>query len=147
MLKPSHEASPLPFRVFGGRRAQPSTPSPLANRFMAECGVLVVQPIGPLRAVDFDAIVLAVDPWSGSLRGLHGLVIQAREFPGWENIAGFIRHVQVTRGHHESVRRVALATDVHVPHLPRELADRFIRAELRRFGQYDIGTAIAWAAD
>lgn len=146
MEKQADETCPRPFRVFGSHRAPAETAGPLAHRFMADCGVLLVQPVGPLRATDFDLIALAVDPWSGSRGTLRGLVVQTREFPGWENVAGFVRHVQVARGHRDSVRRVALATDLHLPDLKPQLTHQLIRAELRRFGQYDLGTAIAWAA-
>jgi hypothetical protein len=118
----------------------------MAHRFIAGHGVLLVQPTGPLRATDFDAIALAIDPWSGTPGNLRGLVVQAGEFPGWENIAGFVRHVQVARGRRDAVRRVALATDAHVPHVKPELTEHFIRAELGRFGHYELGTAISWAA-
>ena len=145
MFKQSSEACPRPFRVFGSRRAQRATVGPLAHRFIAECGVLLVQPAGPLRATDFDMIALAGDPWSEPRGKLRGLVVQTREFPGWENVAGFVRHVHVARGHRDVLGRVALATDVHLPDLKPELADHFIRAERRRFGYYDLGTAIAWS--
>jgi hypothetical protein len=145
MLKASGQANRLPFRVFGDR-PRPAGAKTLAHRFMAEYGVLLIQPAGPLRASDFDAIALATDLWNRRRGELRGLVVQVREFPGWDNVAGFVRHVQFFRDHQDSIRRIALATDVQVPHLRPELADHFIRADLRRFRCHELGEAIAWAS-
>jgi hypothetical protein len=144
MRRYSNEACSSPSRARGGHRAQAATGRTLAHRFIAGYGVLLVQPAGPLRAMDFDAI--AVDPWGEICGNLRGLVVQADEFPGWENLAGFVRHVQVARGHRDAVRRVALATDVDLPHVRPELTNHLIRADLRRFGYFELGTAISWAA-
>lgn len=146
MVKSSAQAMPIPFRVFGDRPRQAVTGVTLAHQFLPEQGVLLVQPLGPLRASDFDAIAVVVNLWSGTRGTMHGLVIQAREFPGWENVAGFVRHVQFARDHQDGVRRVALATDVQVPPPEPELADHFIRSELKRFGLYELATAIRWAS-
>lgn len=139
MRRQSNEACSSPPHGTGGQRA-------LAHRFIAGYGVLLVQPAGPLRATDFDVIAVAVDSWSRACSDLRGLVVQTHEFPGWENIAGFVHHVQVAPGHRDTVRRVALATDVHVPHVNPELAGRLIRADLRCFGHHELGSAISWAA-
>ena len=65
MLKQTDETRPRPFRVFGSHGAPAETVGPLAYRFMADSGVLLVQPVGPLRATDFDVIALAVDRGAG----------------------------------------------------------------------------------
>ena len=120
--------------------------APLPHRFIENYGVLLVQPVGPLRATDFDAIALTIRSWNAPGCKLHGLVLQVREFPGWENVAGFVRHVQFLHDDHDCVRRVALASDVRIPEVSPALADRLIRAELRRFGRSQVGQAITWAA-
>lgn len=66
----------------------------LAHRLLPEPGVLVVEPVGPLRSEDFDALALAVDPWIEAHGGLRGLVVHAREFPGWESPGSFYRHLR-----------------------------------------------------
>ena len=144
---------PCPFRVFANGEwgaaldwLGVAIPPRLTHRFMPESGVLVVQPTGRLQAPDFDAIALTIDPWIESHGPLHGLVIHMRKFPGWENFGGFVRHVQFVRDHHHSVRRIALATDVHIPQLAPELAKHFVHAELEHFGHDELDQAIAWAA-
>ena len=52
--------------------------TPLAHRYLARCGVLLVQPIGPLHATDFDAIApSAIDDPAPQAR-VRGIVIQLR---------------------------------------------------------------------
>ncbi len=118
----------------------------MVHRFLVERGVLLVRPTGPLRPADFDAIarIAELSPPRG---GLHGLVVVAREFPGWENIAGFVRHIQFAFRHRNLVRRVALVIDVDVPAVDPELAGHFMRCELNCFARNRIDGAIAWASD
>ncbi|HEX4447270.1 MAG TPA: STAS/SEC14 domain-containing protein [Polyangiaceae bacterium] len=144
MIRQTIEAGPHA-RVFGGGPGRPA-PRSLAHRFLADCGVLLVQPVGPLRAADFDIIAQAIDPWRESRGRLRGLVIQTREFSGWENVAGFIHHVQFVRDHHHAVRRVALATDIAVPQVEPGLVNCLIRAELRLFERHELRRAVGWAA-
>ena len=146
MLKRSTEASAFPFSVFGSTPRKAATLSPLPHRFIENYGVLRVQPVGPLRAVDFDAIAPTIRSWNAPGRKLHGLVVQLREFPGWENVAGFVRHAQFLRNDHDCAWRVALVSDAHIPGVTQALADRLMRAQLRRFGRSQVGQAITWAA-
>jgi hypothetical protein len=117
----------------------------LSHRLVPESGVLVVEPVGPLRPEDFDAVSLVVDPWIESHGALHGLVVHMREFPGWESVGGFVRHVQFVREHHKRVRRVALAADSPMAQLMPKLAEHFLKAELKHFSYDQLDQAIAWA--
>ncbi len=65
----------------------------LAQRLLPEAGVLVVEPKRPLRAEDFDALAMMVDPWIETHGELRGVVVHAREFPGWETLGAFFRHL------------------------------------------------------
>ncbi|MFD9813380.1 STAS/SEC14 domain-containing protein [Streptomyces sp. NPDC059080] len=89
--------------------------------------VLVVEVEQPLRAQDFDVLALTVDTWLGTHTELAGVVIHVREFPGWENIGGLIRHVRFIRDHHRNVRKIALAADSKVAALVPQLANHFVR--------------------
>ncbi|MFI9357993.1 STAS/SEC14 domain-containing protein [Streptomyces lydicus] len=78
-----------------------------------------------------------------------GAVIHARAFPGWENIGSMIRHVRFVRDHHRKVRKVrkiGLAADSKVAAVVPQLANHFVRAEVRRFGYDELEVAVAWAA-
>jgi hypothetical protein len=56
-----------------------------------------------------------------------------------------IRHVRFVRDHHRRVRRVALASDGRPAELAPRLAEHFIKAEIRRFGDDALEEAVAWA--
>ena len=77
---------------------------------------------------------------------VRGLVVRLRDFPGWENVAGFVGHIHFVCDAGEGVRRVALSTDAQVPRVAPELADHFIRAEVRLFALTQLSEATAWAA-
>jgi len=74
-----------------------------------------------------------------------GRVIHAREFPGWENVGSFLRHLQFVRDHHRKVKRIALAADAKLASLAPKVAEHFIQAEVKSFGYDELDSAIAWA--
>jgi stage II sporulation SpoAA-like protein len=145
---------PFPLRVFGiDEREQaiawlsslPEGPG-ITHRLVPGTGVLVVEVTEPLRAQDFDALAATADAWLETHDVLPGVVVHAHEFPGWENIGSFLRHVRFVRDHHRRVRRVALAADSKLADLAPRLAEHFVQAELKGFGYDQLDSAIAWAA-
>lgn len=145
---------PFPVRAFGVRERDealrwlsslPEGPG-VVPRLLPEPGVVVVEVGSALRVQDFDALALTVDSWLETHADLAGVVVHAREFPGWENIAGLLRHVRFVRDHHRKVRRVALAADSRLADLAPHLANHFIQAEVRHFGYDELDEAVAWTA-
>jgi hypothetical protein len=146
---------PCPVRVFSNEQwqealawlASATTEGPaVAHRLLPESGVLVVEPERPLRATDFDALAMTVDPWIEAQGELHGVVVHVRAFPGWENLGALFRHLQFVRDHHRRVRRIALAAGGKLADLAPTLAGHFIAAEIRHFDYDDLDGAIAWAS-
>jgi len=115
------------------------------HRLIPEQHVLLVEPKAKLGIEDFDAIAMTVDPWVESGGELRGLVVHAREFPGWETIGSFLRHVRFVREHHRNIRRVALAADGALPKLAPVLVEAFVNAEIRHFAFDELDWAIEWA--
>ncbi|MBO0655817.1 STAS/SEC14 domain-containing protein [Streptomyces triculaminicus] len=145
--------TPCPVRVFGSQerdealRWLASLPEgPGISHRLTDSEVLVVEVEQPLRTQDFDALASTADNWLRTHAELAGVVIHAREFPGWENIGGLIRHVRFVRDHHRKVRRIALAADSKAATLVPQLANHFVQAEVRRFEYDELDEAIAWAA-
>ncbi|MCH0569042.1 STAS/SEC14 domain-containing protein [Streptomyces sp. MUM 136J] len=145
---------PCPVRVFGAREREealrwlaslPEGPG-VSHHVVPEAGVLVVEVEQPLRVQDFEALGQTADAWLATHDDLPGVVIHAREFPGWENIGSLFRHVRFVRDHHREVRKVALAADSRLADLAPRLAGHFTRAEVRRFGYDELDDAVAWAA-
>jgi hypothetical protein len=118
-----------------------------SHRLLPESGIIVVEVGAPLRATDFDAIALTADTWIEAHGNLRGIVIHAREFPGWENLHGLFRHMRFIRNHQQKVARVALATDSKLASLAPRIAEYFVKAELKAFSYEALEAAIAWARD
>jgi hypothetical protein len=146
---------PCPVKTFNNREWQDALAwlssagpevAPLAHRLLPESGVLVVEPDRPLRAEDFEALALTVDPWIESHGELRGVVVHAREFPGWENLGAFFGHLRFVRDHHRRVRRIALAAGGRLAELAPRLAEHFIAAEIRHFGYEELDRATVWAS-
>lgn len=144
---------PCPVKVLGNAAFQEAVDwlmSPreasVTYRMLPERGVLLVEPHGKLRADDFDALDAAADTWIESAdTSLRGVVIHARQFPGWENLGSLLRHVRFVRDHHRKIRRVALAVDGTVAQIVPALVDHFVEAEVKQFGADDLEPAIVWA--
>ena len=123
----------------------PEERPPMPHRILPGQGVLVLAPQGPLREEDFEAVSADVDPWIAANGSLRGVVIHAREFPGWENLGGLLSHLRFVRDHQRKVRRVALVLDMPLADLAPKVASHFIEAEVRHFRYDDIVEALAWA--
>ena len=144
---------PCPVRVFGNQERDsaiawlgslPEGPG-VSHRLLPERGVIVVEVKGPLRAQDFDSLGATADSWIEAHGDLNGIVIHAREFPGWENLGSLLRHLRFVRNHHQKVKRIALATDGMVASLAPRVSEHFVKAEVKSFGYGDLQTAITWA--
>jgi SpoIIAA-like len=145
---------PCPVRVFGNQERDNaiewlgSLPqgATVSHRLLPEYGVIVVEVKQALRAQDFDELAFTADSWIETHGGLQGLVIHAHEFPGWENLGSFLRHVRFVRDHHRKIKRIALAADSKLASLAPMLAEHFVQAELKSFGYDERERAITWAS-
>ncbi|MFE4016692.1 STAS/SEC14 domain-containing protein [Streptomyces sp. NPDC059101] len=145
---------PCPVRVFGAREREvalqwlaslPEGPG-ISHRLLADSRVLVIEARQPLRAQDFEAPAVTTDDWLRTHDALAGLVIHARDFPGWENLNSLIRHVQFIHDHHRRIERIAIAADSKVTGLAPHLANRFVHSKVRHFAYDELDDALAWAA-
>ena len=107
-------------------------------------GILVLKVHTPLSAQDFSALGAAVDAYLSDHPKLHGVLIHAKTFPGWDSIAGFGAHLDFIRAHYNKVERVALVTDSHMADVAQSLAKYFSAAQVRHFAFAENGTALDW---
>ena len=144
---------PCPVRVFGNQdlaaaaswlAALPEEAG-VSHRLLPESGIIVVEVHHALRAQDFDALAATADAWIEAHDGLQGLVVHLREFPGWENVAGLLRHMRFVRDHHRKISRVAFSADSKLTTLTAPLADHFVAAQVKSFGYDDLDAAVNWA--
>ncbi len=125
---------------------EPRSPGELIFKLHKDDAVLVLEPQDELEAGDFERVAAVVDPFIETYGGLAGVVIVAREFPGWEDFGGFSAHLGFVRGHIDRIGRVALVTESRfLSALPR-LVSVFVHAKVRRFPMEDRADAMRWAA-
>ena len=144
---------PCPVSIFGNTefdgavnwlRSLPESAA-ISHRLLPDSGVIVVEVKQALRAQDFDSLAFTADAWIEAHGDLQGLVIHTREFPGWENLGSFFRHVRFVRDHQRHVKRIALAADTKLASLAPKIAEHFIQAEVKSFRYDELDIAIAWA--
>ncbi|CAG4882401.1 SpoIIAA-like [Georgfuchsia toluolica] len=107
-------------------------------------GILVLKLHAPLSKEDFAGLGAAVDAYLADHPKLHGVLIQSRKFPGWENFGGFAAHMHFVREHHKKVDRVAIVTDSPIAGMAESLAKHFISATIKHFPFADDAQAFAW---
>ncbi len=107
-------------------------------------GILVLKPHGPLSEEDFRGVSAAVDAYLSDHARLHGVMIQTRGFPGWENFGGFTAHMRFVREHHKQVERVAIVTDSPVARIAESIVRHFASADVMHFAFADGVRALDW---
>ena len=107
-------------------------------------GILILKPAGPLESTDFERLVREVDPYISEKGKLKGLMIYVRSFPGWENFAAFLSHMKFVKNHHQNVRKIAAVTGTGFLSIMPQVANHFIRAEVRHFDYDDKDAALRW---
>jgi len=107
-------------------------------------GVLVLKPGAPLTKQDFAGLTAVADAYLSDHDKLHGVMVKAKTFPGWENFAGFTSHMHFVRDHHRQVERVAIVTDSQLAGMAESLGKHFISAEVKHFAFADDAKALAW---
>lgn len=107
-------------------------------------GILVLKPDESLSKEDFAGLSAAVDTYLADHASIHGVLIHAVAFPGWENFAGLAAHIRFVRNHHQRIERVALVTDSPVARVAEALVKHFIAADIRHFPFADYAKALSW---
>lgn len=108
-------------------------------------GVLHVQLLGQLDAASFaeeaedlNAFLRANDRFR--------LLLDLREFDGWQGLGAVAEHVAIVRDHAAQVQRVAILGDGGIAQFARRVAPRFVHAEVKHFGSEEVEAAKSWLA-
>ena len=144
---------PCPIRIFSNDEFQQavywlksSPQTSVSYRVLEEGKVLLIEPRERLSREDFDALESTADFWIESAGGsLEGWVVHAPNFPGWQDLGSFLRHIRFIRDHQRKAKRIALAVDGKIAEIGPSLAEHFIHAQIKQFGAEQIDQAIAWA--
>ncbi|MGA8260129.1 MAG: STAS/SEC14 domain-containing protein [Arenicellales bacterium] len=108
--------------------------------------VVRVHPSGRLSKDDFLRLAEEIDPLIEEWGSLNGLVIETRDFPGWESVGAFVRHMTFVSGHHKKIARIALVTDSPLGSVAEHVAGHFVSAKIKQFEPADLDVALSWAS-
>lgn len=106
--------------------------------------ILYVRPKAALERSDFEQLAQLVDPHIEATGSLAGLVIDAPQLPGWENLGALSAHIRFVREHHKHIGKVALVTDSSLGNVAQQLASHFVSAEIRHFPAGQVDAARDW---
>ena len=107
-------------------------------------GILRVQLIGDLEARAYEGRDAEVD---GLLAGSEGarLLVDVREFEGWQDFSAVARHFTLMFGHRNVIRRAALLGNAAWQKLAVRLGGHLLRGDAKFFE--DEEQALAWVAE
>lgn len=108
--------------------------------------VVRVRPTGRLSKDDFLRLAEEIDPLIEKWGALNGLVLESRDFPGWESVGALIRHMSFVSDHHRKIRRIAVVTESALGAVAESIASHFVAARIKQFDPGDLDVALAWAA-
>jgi hypothetical protein len=107
-------------------------------------GVLIIRPEASLEATDFQRIAQEIDPYIEANGKLHGVLIDAKSFPGWKNFAALIAHLKFVKAHHRKIERIAAVSDSNFLSIAPKIASHFVQAEVRHFAHSQRDEALNW---
>ena len=116
----------------------------IKHRIMEAEGVLLLEPVSALSVDDFQGLAESVDAYLAEHRSLHGMVIHAHHFPGWESFAGLAAHLRFVRDHHKKIERIAMVTDSPLGTVVPALAKHFVSARIKHFSYSAFEEALHW---
>jgi hypothetical protein len=105
--------------------------------------VLAIRLIGKLEASAYERATGEIDEFIGK-HGRIRLLVDLREFDGWQGLAGLGEHLSLVRDHHRAPQRVAVVGDAEWQRLALRVFSRFLNADARYFDEDDIAAAEAW---
>jgi hypothetical protein len=99
---------------------------------------------GKIEVNDFEKIAPIADEMIAEEGVLKGIVLNATEFSGWENLHALLNHLKFVKAHHQFIERVALIGNRHWQEVVPKMASVFVKAELRFFEESQSEDARTW---
>ena len=116
----------------------------LNHQLLPSEGLLILTPEAPLESTDFERLAQEVDPYIEANGKLHGLMIDAKSFPGWKDFAAMIAHLKFVKNHHRRIEKAAVVSDSRFLTLVPKIASHFVQAEVRQFPRSQREDALSW---
>jgi hypothetical protein len=108
-----------------------------------ENDLLKVRLLGSLEPTAYRGVSDDIDAFA-SKRDRIKLLLDLRDFDGWQGIGGLSEHLSLVRDHHRLPERVALVGDAAWQRLASGVASRFLDAEVRFFPAPEYPDAEKW---
>jgi len=118
----------------------------IKSELLKDKGVLIVSPVGPLAASDFERLAQEVDSYIEQNGRLHGLMVHAEFFPGWVDFAALLSHFKFVKDHQSKIEKVAAVSDSGFLRIIPSVASHFVKAEVKHFDYDDKDKALEWLA-
>lgn len=109
-----------------------------------DLGYAILSVNGPIAKKDIEELTQEVDHYLEDHDTLAGLIIKAKKFPGWENLDSFIKHIKFVKDHHQDIEKVGFISEDNILQKVPELANHFVNAELKQFGDGKMDEATEW---
>ncbi len=110
-------------------------------------GIITLYPVDELREADFEYAARQTDKFLEKGGEIKGVIINARDFPGWESFNAMVTHFRFIRDYQEKIPKVALVTDSAVGKVGEIVADHFVAAKIRYFSFDDLKDAERWIGE
>lgn len=114
---------------------------------LSDPAILALHPHGALSESDFETLTQAVDCHINETDRVPNLVISLDRLPHWDSLGAMLRHFQFVRLHQKVIAKLAIVGDVPLLSIAPEIANHFVKAEVRRFPAAKLEEARAWAGD
>ncbi|MCC9607333.1 STAS/SEC14 domain-containing protein [Blastopirellula sp. JC732] len=116
----------------------------LDHQLLPTDGIMILEPKVPLEVADFEGLAHEIDPYIAEHGGLHGLMIHAKAFPGWENLDAAFAHMHFIEAHQENISRIAVVSDnLLLEEFPR-FVGRLLHPEVKHFPEAKYEDALEW---
>lgn len=141
-------AFPCPVRVFELSELEDARrwlEEDLGTIHLRELGgnALALELIGQVDSAAYDRAADGIDAFIAA-HGRIRLLVDLREFDGWQGISALSSHLSVVRDHYRAPEKVAVLGEAAWQHLAQRVFSRFVNAETRYFQGADIGDVEKW---
>ncbi len=116
----------------------------LNHKLLLPEGILVLEPEEPLEAADFEGLADEIDPYITKHGKLPGLMVHAKDFPGWVDLEAFLAHMRFIESHHQKIQSLAVVSDSSLlTELPK-FAAHLVQAKVKHFPASGYEDAVQW---
>lgn len=115
----------------------------IETRWLREGEVLAIHPTGEIRKDDFSRIGSVIDPVIAASGRLEGLLVDTRDFDGWEDAGALVSHLRFAGEHQPAIARIAVVGD-HWWLAAAPAMEPFFGTPIRVFRGDDEAAARAW---